>query len=165
MKSFSVKQQVLALAGWLVLCFSASFIGALGSFQAPAFYAQLLQPEWAPPAWLFGPVWTVLYAMMAVAAWLVWRQGSLRHNRLALGWFFWQLMLNALWSWLFFAWQQGLWSVLNILILWISILLTIRQFNRVSRPAASLMVPYLLWVSFACWLNITLWRMNPGLLN
>jgi len=158
-------RQIVGLVAWLLLCFSVSFIGAMGSFQAPAFYAQLVQPAWAPPAWLFGPVWMALYAMMAVAAWLVWRRGGFRHQRQALAWFLVQLVLNALWSWLFFAWQQGLWSVINILALWLGIVMTIWQFNRVSRPAAALLVPYLLWVGFASWLNITLWRLNPGLLN
>ena len=165
MSSSEHVRQIVGLVAWLLLCFSVSFIGAMGSFQAPAFYAQLVQPAWAPPAWLFGPVWTALYAMMAVAAWLVWRRGGFRHQRQALAWFLVQLVLNALWSWLFFAWQQGLWSVINILALWLGIVMTIWQFYRVSRPAAALLVPYLLWVGFASWLNITLWRLNPGLLN
>ncbi|MFC3194018.1 TspO/MBR family protein [Marinicella sediminis] len=165
MKRYSVGQQSLGLAGWLLLCFAASFIGALASFQAPSMYAQLSQPQWAPPAWLFGPVWTMLYGMMAVAVWLVWRQGGLRHNQQAVVWFVIQLVLNALWSWLFFAWQQGLLSVINIGLLWVSILMTIRCFQSTSLPAVLLMVPYLLWVSFAAVLNITMWRLNPTILG
>ena len=165
MNSYTNKQQALGLIASLVLCFSASFIGAMGSFQAPVFYAQLIQPEWAPPAWLFGPVWTVLYAMMAVAAWLVWRQGGVLANRKALAWFVWQLVLNSLWSWVFFAWQMGPASFINIMLLWLSIVITMWLFWPVSRLATALLVPYLLWVSFASMLNFAMWQLNPDMLS
>jgi tryptophan-rich sensory protein len=101
----STRRQIIGLGGWLLLSFIVSAIGAAASVQAKSFYGQLAQPAWAPPGWVFGPVWTVLYVLMAVAAWLVWRCGGFRQNRLALGFFLAQLVFNALWSWLFFGWR------------------------------------------------------------
>jgi len=161
----SKTQLWVGLIAWLALCFTASFIGALAAFNAPEIYGQMTQPAWAPPAWLFGPVWTTLYAMMAVAAWLVWQRGGMAANRLALGAFFLQLILNALWSWLFFAWLQGAWSVLNIVLLWMLILWTLVLFWRVNRWAGMLLIPYLAWVSFATALNVAMWRLNPQILG
>ncbi len=158
-------QQTIGLIGWLVLCFTASAIGALASFQARSFYVELTQPTWAPPGWLFGPVWTVLYAMMAVAAWLVWRQGGLKKRLVALSLFLVQLVVNGLWSWLFFAWQMGAASLTNIVVLWILILATIVVFYQTSRVAAGLLVPYILWVSFATALNYAMWQLNPQILG
>ncbi len=158
-------QQLLGLIGWLLLCFSASAIGVMASFQAQPVYTSLIQPGWAPPAWLFGPVWTTLYVMMAVAAWLVWRQGGWSHNRTALLWFLVQLGMNALWSWLFFAWFMGLWSFVDICLLWFSIAITTWVFWSRTPAAGMLMVPYLLWVSFAAALNYTIWQLNPGMLG
>ena len=103
----SKRKNIFGLIGWLALCFAASAVGAVASIQAQSFYQQIAQPTWAPPSWLFGPVWTLLYAMMAVAAWLVWCCGGVRANRIALSFFGAQLALNALWSWLFFAWYLG----------------------------------------------------------
>jgi translocator protein len=157
--------QALTLLGWLVLCYLAAAIGAVASVNAPAFYGELVQPSWAPPAWLFGPVWTTLYTLMAIAAWLVWRAASLAETRLALGLFLVQLAVNALWSWLFFAWQLGGWAFAEVLLLWVLIAATIAAFWRFSRVAAILLVPYLGWVSFAAALNFWLWRANPGLLG
>lgn len=165
MTQLSKQHQLAGLIGCLLLCFAASYIGAVGSFQAPTFYARLTQPDWAPPAWLFGPVWTVLYAMMAVALWLVWRQGGIRANRKALAWFVWQLVLNSLWSWVFFAWQMGPASFINIMLLWLSIVITMWLFWPVSRLAAALLLPYLLWVSFASLLNFAMWQLNPDILG
>src|SRR5690349_11789727 len=103
----SKQQQILGLIGWFVVSFAASAIGAVASVQAGAFYGQLVQPAWSPPSSVFGPVWTVLYALMAIAAWLVWRRGGASANRTALALFLLQLALNALWSWIFFAWHLG----------------------------------------------------------
>jgi len=157
--------QVLGLVGWLVLCFLAAAIGSVGSMEAPAFYGQLQQPGWAPPPSVFGPVWTLLYTLMAIAAWLVWRQGGFKSHALALGVFLAQLVLNALWSWTFFAWQLGALSLVNILALLVLIAASIVLFWRVQRWAAVLLVPYLAWVGFATALNFTLWRLNPGILG
>lgn len=162
---YSTKKQIISLIVSLLLCFSASAIGAFASIQAQSFYGGLVQPSWAPPGWLFGPVWTILYAMMAIAAWLVWRQGGFKTNPKALWLFLIQLALNALWSWLFFAWQQGLWSFVNITILWLFILLTILAFWRINKLSGALLIPYLAWVSFATGLNLAMWQLNPQILG
>lgn len=122
-----------------------------------AWYASLAKPEWNPPSWIFGPVWSVLYLSMAVAAWLVWRKGGQGH---ALRLYIVQLALNAAWTPVFFGAHQLGAALLVILALWLAILLTLRAFWRISMPAGLLFVPYLAWVSFASFLNFTLWRMN-----
>lgn len=155
-------QDVLGLVVWLLVTYAASAIGAVASVDAGAFYGQLQQPGWAPPAWLFGPVWTLLYTLMAVAAWLVWRSPG--EHRLLLGLFLAQLILNGLWSWLFFSWQLGGLAFAEILLLWALIAVVLVGFWRVRALAGALLVPYLLWVSFAALLNFTLWRQNPLLL-
>lgn len=165
MNNKSTPQLIIGLIGWLVLCFAASAVGALATFKAQAIYGQLIQPTWAPPGWLFGPVWTTLYTMMAIAAWLVWRRGGFAQNRVAMFWFGLQLVLNALWSWLFFAWMQGLWSLVNITLLWLAIIVTLVTFWRSNRLAGALLIPYLLWVSFAAALNYAMWQLNPVLLG
>lgn len=163
--SLPARTQAAGLIAWLALCFLTAALGAWASIGAPAFYGRLTQPDWAPPAWLFGPVWTTLYAMMAVAAWLVWRQGGLRAQRVALSLFVLQLFFNGLWSWLFFAWQLGGPAFFDILLLWVLIVATIVCFWRSSRLAGALMLPYLAWVSFAAALNFSVWRLNPALLG
>lgn len=165
MTHFSKTKQTLGLIAWLVLSFAASFVGAIASIQAKSFYGLLSQPAWAPPPWLFGPVWTLLFAMMAVAAWLVWRHGGIQANRSALGLFLIQLAFNALWSWLFFAWQLGAWAFADIILLWVLITATLVSFWRVSKLAGALLIPYLLWVSFAGALNFELWQLNPQVLG
>ena len=149
---------------WMAVCFLAAAVGAAASLQAGTFYAELTRPDWAPPAALFGPVWTALYAMMAVAAWLVWRDRASRLARMALALFVIQLILNALWSWLFFGWKLGGLSFLDIVLLWVLIVATLMFFSRVSRFAGLLLVPYLAWVTFASALNYEIWRLNPSIL-
>ena len=153
---------VAGLLGWLLVVFVAAAVGAAASVDAPSFYAQLSKPAWAPPAGVFGPVWTVLYALMGVAAWLVWRSPG--PKRAALTLFGAQLAANALWSWLFFAWHRGALAAVEILVLLALIVAMIVAFWRISRLAALLMVPYLLWVSFASVLTWAVWRSNPTLL-
>ena len=159
------RRDVIGLLGWIVVTFAASAAGARASISASDFYAELTQPAWAPPAWLFGPVWTTLFALMAIAAWLVWRNGGFASNRNALLLFLVQLGLNVLWSWLFFAWRLGGLAFAEVLMLWAAILATIVLFWRAKALAGLLLVPYLLWVSFAAALNFALWRSNPGLLG
>jgi tryptophan-rich sensory protein len=159
----SRKKDILGLIGWLVLTFAVSSIGARASIEARSFYGQLTQPDWSPPPWVFGPVWTTLYALMAIAAWLVWRSGGLQANRIALALFGVQLALNALWSWLFFAWKLGGLAFAEVTLLWIAIAATLAAFWRVRPLAGALLVPYLAWVSFAAALNYALWRANPGI--
>lgn len=153
------------LLGWLALAFVAAAIGGLGSANAPDFYGQLSLPDWAPPAWLFGPVWSLLYLMMGIASWLVWRVGGFKSARVALILYSIQLVVNTLWSWLFFAWQSGLLAFVEILLLWLLIVATLISFLKISRLAAALLVPYLLWVSFATALAWNSWQMNPALLG
>ena len=135
-------------------------MGAIASQEAGAFYQQLARPAWAPPGWFFAPVWTVLYAFMGVAAWLVWRRRA--YGPIAL--FVVQLSLNALWTWLFFAWRQGALSFVAILLLWALIAATMAAFWRVRRAAAALLAPYLAWVGFAAALTYAVWQRNPQLL-
>lgn len=151
----SILRQVLALPGFIVLTFLAP---AAGAFTPPgAWYEALVKPSWNPPSWLFGPVWTLLYLGMAVAAWLVWKRGG---QGQALRLYLVQLALNAAWSPVFFGAHQIGAALIVIVCMWIAILLTLRAFRAVSRPAGYLLVPYLAWVSFATVLNFTLWRLN-----
>lgn len=133
--------------------------------QAGSFYLDLTRPAWAPPAWIFGPVWSVLYVLMGVAAWLVWRKSRSVPTRTALTLFVVQLAANALWTWLFFVWHQGALAFAEVLVLWTLILATIILFSKVSKLAAALLVPYLAWVSFASALNFNLWQFNPAILG
>ena len=125
-------------------------------------YASLKKPSWHPPNWVFGPVWTELYAMMAVAAWLVWRQGDFAGQALPIAAFLVQLVLNALWSWLFFGLKTPGMAFAEIVALWVAIATTLLLFRRPSATAAWLLAPYLAWVTFATLLNFTLWRLNAG---
>ena len=159
-----MRRQFIGLLGWIVLTGVAATIGAMASIDAASFYAQLTRPGWAPPASAFGPVWSVLYLLMAVAVWLVWREPGSAARRRALVLYVVQLILNALWSVLFFGERLGLWALVDLLALWILIVATAVAFWRVRRPAAALLVPYLLWVSFAGMLNYSVWKLNPELL-
>ena len=155
-------KQTAAFIISLLVSFAAAAIGALATRSAPEFYAALSRPAWAPPTSVFGPVWSVLYTLMAIAAWLVWREKGLSGARIALGLFAVQLALNALWSWLFFAWRRGLMAELEIALLLVAIVLTIGAFWRVRPLAGALMLPYLAWVTFATALTFALVRGNPG---
>ena len=123
-------------------------------------YASLSKPSWNPPNAIFGPVWTLLYALMAVSAWLVWRRAGFGGAGAALGLFVFQLVLNALWSYLFFGLHRPDIAFFEIVVLWVAILAVVLLFWRVDRTAGALMLPYLTWVGFASFLNFTLWRMN-----
>lgn len=147
-----------ALVGWIILCFATAVPASL--WPPAEWYAALNKPEWNPPSWVFGPVWTTLYLMMAVSAWLVWRQGGFARQLRPLSVFLVQLALNALWSPLFFGLKQLGVAFAEIIVLWLAIGCTIIVFWRVHRTAAWLLVPYLAWVSFAAFLNWTLWRLN-----
>jgi tryptophan-rich sensory protein len=161
----SLPRQAVGLVGWLLLVFAVAAIGSLASVNAGSFYRELSRPAWAPPGWLFGPVWSVLYALMGVAAWLVWRRRGFAGARAALLLFIAQLAANALWSWLFFAWRQGGFALADVLVLWCLIAATIIAFRHISTVAAALLLPYLVWVTFASALTFSIWRLNPGLLS
>ncbi len=148
----------LGLAGWLTLCFGAAGLGTM--FRPGEWYKNLAKPWWTPPDWLFGPVWTLLYLFMGVAAWLVWRRGGFQEARGALALFLVQLLLNALWSWVFFGLQQPGWAFLELSLLWLAIAATLAAFWRLVPAAGWLLAPYLAWVSFAGVLNFALWHLN-----
>lgn len=151
-------RQILALTGWLALCFAAS--GTAVFVSTGGWYAGLHKPTWTPPAWVFGPAWTALYVMMAVAAWLVWRMGGWKEQKGALGLFLLQWLFNALWTPLFFGLHRPLLAFLDILALWTMLALTLVSFWRVRTAAGVLLALYLVWVSFAAALNFTFWRLN-----
>ena len=152
-------RDVFGLVGFVLLCFGVSILGGMAAVPAvPDWYAHLAKPTWTPPGWVFGPVWTVLYPMMAVAGWLVWRKGRSRRATLL---FLLQLALNAAWPWLFFFLRRPDWAFAAVTVLAVAILAAIVAFLPVSRGAALLLVPYLGWVLFAGALNLAIWRLNP----
>ena len=160
-------RSVLALAGFLLLCYAVAAIGAYSTTPAiPTWYADLTKPSFNPPNWIFAPVWTALYALMALAAWLIWRtptepqtlQDSARLDALIA--FYIQLVLNFLWTPIFFHYHQILVAAVIILLLWLAILLTIVLFWRVRPLAGVLLMPYIAWVTFATALNLAILRLN-----
>jgi len=146
----------------IIACLAAGAIGSIFTRQAiPTWYATLEKPAFNPPNWLFAPVWTLLYILMGVAAFMVWREGfENRQVRIALIAFLVQLVLNALWSVVFFGLQSPLYGLIVISVLWVAILFTTLQFYRISLAAGVLMLPYLLWVTFAAVLNESIWLLN-----
>ena len=157
--------QTIGLVGWMLLTFAAATAGALASASAGSFYSALIRPDWAPPAWLFAPVWTTLYLLMGIAAWLVWRVHGVSGARWALSLYVLQLIANALWTWLFFVWENGALSFVEILMLWGLIVATLVSFRRRHALAAWLLLPYLAWVSFASVLSYSIWQLNPAILG
>jgi len=148
----------LALVGWLALCFAASITGVFVSTNG--WYAELRKPSWNPPAWVFGPAWTLLYVLMAFAAWLVWREGGWKIQRLPLGLFLFQWLLNALWTPLFFGLHRSGLAFAEIVLFWLMLAATFGLFWQVRKAAGVLLAPYLAWVTFAAVLNFTIWRLN-----
>ncbi len=152
--------QAAALAGFLAICFAAAAAGGvLTAMSVETWFPQLTKPSWAPPNWVFGPVWSALYAAMAVAAWLVWRRAG-RDARASLVLFGIQLALNVAWSGLFFGLRSPGLAFFELIVLWIAIAATLTAFSRWSRVAGALLVPYLAWVTFAGALNFAIWRLN-----
>lgn len=161
----SLAIQALGFLGWFVVTLAAASVGALTSARAASFYKQLARPAWAPPSWLFGPMWAVLYVLMTVSAWLVWREHGFSSAGLALSLFIVQLVANAIWSWLFFVLHRGALATGEIGLLWLLILATIVVFWPLNRFAALLLVPYIVWVGVASALTLTLWRSNRAALE
>jgi benzodiazapine receptor len=153
-------RQGVGLVAWVLFSFAATVSAAFGA--PDDWYARLEKPPWNPPGWVFGPAWTLLYTLMGIAAWLVWRRGGWSRQRGPLLWFILQWILNALWTPLFFGLHRPGLAFAEILGLLVAIGITLANFWRVSRPAGALLIPYLLWVAFASFLNFTLWRMNPS---
>ncbi|MCE9624729.1 MAG: tryptophan-rich sensory protein [Deltaproteobacteria bacterium] len=155
------KKSPLALLGFLLLSLFVQAAGAFATFpEIATWYRTLQMPSWNPPPAIFGPVWTVLYALMAVAAWLAWREVGMRSGALRL--YLLQLMLNLLWSFLFFWGHSISLGLIDILLLWLAIGATTLSFWRVRPLAGALMLPYWAWVSFAAALNFAIWRLNRG---
>jgi tryptophan-rich sensory protein len=155
-KSSPTLRAGLALAGFIIVTFCAPLLGFAA--MPGTWYASLVKPAWNPPPWIFGPAWTLLYTLMAVAAWLAWKQVGWRRPLLL---YFVQLALNAAWTPIFFGAHHLGWALLEIVALWLAILLTTLSFHRVNKTAGALFVPYLAWVTFATCLNFALWHLNP----
>ena len=156
------KPRIARLAASIVIC---QLAGVIGSFftspSIPGWYASLVKPSFNPPNWIFGPVWISLYLLMGISLFLVWDKASKnKFAKIAIGIFAFQLVLNSIWSILFFGMQSPIYAFIEIIILWAAILASIIAFYRVSAPAASLLLPYILWVSFAAVLNFFIWRLN-----
>ena len=157
------RKRWISFVVWIVASNLAGLIGAAATMRAGGFYRTLDRPEWAPPSWLFGPVWTLLYVLMGIAAARVATNpepGLEARKRTAIRWFVAQLAVNALWSWIFFAWHLGALAFAEIVLLAVMIVATMRAFARVDRLAALLLVPYLAWVLFATALTLAIWRRN-----
>ena len=144
------------------ICLMTGFVGsALTMDSVKTWYAELSKPSFNPPDWAFGVVWPILYLMMGVAAFLIWRKGiESRQVRVALGLFVLQLILNGIWTPIFFGLHMMGLALAEIILLWLAILATIVSFWRISKSAAYLLIPYILWVSFAIALNAALWHLN-----
>jgi benzodiazapine receptor len=149
---------LLMLVAFVVASYAAAATGVI--FRPGDWYKQLDKPRWRPPDWLFAPVWTVLYASIALSGWLVWREAGIASAGLPLGVYAVQLLLNAAWTPIFFGLHRPGLALIEIVMLWTTILATIITFQPVSVPAALLLVPYLVWVSFASALNFSIWRRN-----
>lgn len=153
----------IGLGAFIAICFLAAAIGSwFTAASVKSWYPTLMKPAGTPPAWVFGPVWSTLYALMATAAWLVWNQRSTADVILALAIFFTQLALNATWSFVFFGLRRPGLALLEILVLLATIIATTANFAQFSRPAFWLMTPYVGWVSYATFLNFGIWRLNRG---
>jgi len=156
-------KSIIGLVGWLLISFSAGWIGS--RFMPGAWYVSLDKPSWNPPNAIFAPVWSVLYVLMGVAAWLVWRKVGFSVAGVALVLFIVQLVLNAVWSYLFFGLHRPDLAFVDIVALWAAILVVMILFWRVDWVAGGLMAPYLVWVGFASFLNFAIWRLNQGLIS
>lgn len=159
---FNRFQRITGLLFWISLCYLTAWIGAqVSPGIAPMdWYESIAKPAWNPPNWLFGPVWSVLYTMMGAAVWLVWKDYGLSGAKKAIAFFIIQLFLNGLWSQIFFGMQEIGWAFLEILFLLAAIIITTALFFKKSKIAGWLMVPYMLWVSFATVLNAAIWSLN-----
>lgn len=143
---------------WLLISALVAWFGA--QFNTGQWYTTISKPTWTPPGWLFGPVWTMLYIMMATAAFLVWRATQRTFKNKTIQLYLIKMLFNASWSWVFFGLHQIGWAVANIVILLILIIIVSMKFYRINKTAGYLMLPYLLWVSFATILNFNIWLLN-----
>jgi translocator protein len=160
---WNTKQDLPRLIASILICFVAAAIGSIFTTpQIPGWYAGLVKPWFAPPNWVFGPVWTTLYLLMGIALFLVWRKGLERPDvRQGVALFATQLAFNVAWSWLFFGLQSPVKGFVGIVILWVLILATLIRFWKISRIAGALFIPYLVWVTVATFLNYGIMVLNP----
>lgn len=152
--------RILALIFWILVSYAAGFFGS--QFLPGPWYQDLVKPAWNPPNWIFAPVWSSLYTLMGISAWLVWREGGFGRARKELTFFLVHLVFNALWSYLFFGLQRPALAFAEILVLLAMIVALCVAFARIRPLAGWLMLPYAAWVAFASFLNFTLWRLNHG---
>ena len=151
----------LALGLFLFASVAASAVGTLETFESVrTWYPTLVKPSWNPPSALFGPVWTLLYVLMSVAAWRIWLRPDTLESRLVLRLFFVTLFMNALWSVLFFGLHQPGWALVDNVLLWLTLVFLLVRFARIDRVAGWLWAPYVAWVTFAVVLNAAIWRLN-----
>jgi translocator protein len=148
----------LGLFFWILVSLAAGWTGSI--FKPGAWYESLTKPAWTPPNAVFGPVWTALYVLMGIAAWFAWRPRGFAGARIGLGLFITQLVLNTLWSFLFFGIHHPGLAYMDIVLLWFVVLGTMAAFWRVSKWAGALLLPYLAWITFASALNLQIWRLN-----
>ena len=151
----------IGLVLFVLVCLGAGGLGAtVTTPEIDGWYRTVVKPEWNPPDWVFGPVWTTLFVLMGISAWLVWKPAGFKEAATALSLFAVQLILNVAWSWIFFGMHQIGWAVVEIVILWLAILATTVAFFRRSKAAVWLLMPYLGWVTFASVLNFAIWQLN-----
>ncbi|HKJ45808.1 MAG TPA: TspO/MBR family protein [Balneolales bacterium] len=156
-----MRASIVSLIVAILICFGAAAVGSFFTAKSVStWYVTLNKPTWNPPGWLFGPVWTILYLMMATSIWLIWSKFTFKDYPVIYSIFSLQLILNVLWSGIFFGLRQPGWAVMDIAVLWLLILLYVLLTWPVSKAASLLFVPYLLWVGFAGVLNFTIWRLN-----
>jgi translocator protein len=153
-----LRSGLIGLMVWQVLSFATGWVGS--RFMPDEWYVALVKPSWTPPGAVFAPVWTLLYLLMALAAWLVWLRAGIVRAGAALSLFVAQLVLNALWSYLFFGLHQVGMALVDVVVLWFMILVVLVLFWKIDRRAGAIMVPYLVWVGFASCLNFAIWRLN-----
>lgn len=151
-------KKIWGLIGWIVLCSLAGIFGA--QFEPGSWYEALQKPAWTPPNWVFPVVWPILYILMGISAWLIWKLKTTKLTDSVFTWFYMQLALNALWSWLFFGMHYIGTALAEILLLWTAIIFTILLFWNKRRLAGALLVPYLAWVSYASALTFAIWKLN-----
>lgn len=154
----SIYENYLPTLLWIIISFIPAIIG--GYFKPGSWYLEIAKPDWTPPGWVFGPVWFLLYFCMGISASIIWKSKNNKPIKLAMTIFIVQLILNALWSWVFFGLNNLLFSVVEIILLLSMIVLTIFLFYRINKKAGLILIPYLLWVSFATILNLNIWLLN-----
>lgn len=150
--------KIAGLIIWIIICFIPAIIGS--QFGPSDWYQALNKPDWNPPNWIFGPVWTLLYFLMGISVWIIWKNYGLKNAAIPIGFFIVQLIFNAAWSWLFFGLENVSLAFVDIILLWTFILITLIMFWKLDTWSGVLLIPYIAWVSFATFLNYNIWQLN-----